>query len=60
LIKGEVDKVNMELEVYEKIKQYTIITERFSEQNGLLSPSLKVKKKEIIEKYFDVIEKMYT
>ncbi|MCL2154696.1 MAG: AMP-binding protein [Leptospirales bacterium] len=59
LIKGEVDKVNMELEVYEKIKQYTIITERFTEQNGLLSPSLKVKKKEIIEKYVDVIEKMY-
>ncbi|MCL1864767.1 MAG: AMP-binding protein [Spirochaetes bacterium] len=59
LIKGEVDKANLELEIYEKIKQYTILPERFTEQNGLLTPSHKVKKKEIIEKYADVIEKMY-
>ena len=59
LIKGEVDKVNTELEVYEKIKQYTILTEKFTQQNGLLSSSQKVKKKEIIEKYLYVIDKMY-
>ena len=59
LIKDEVDRVNMELEIYEKIKQYAILPEKFTEENGLLSPSHKVKKKDIIEKYSHIIEKMY-
>ncbi len=59
LISNEVDKANIELESYEKIKQYTILPERFTEKNGLLTPSHKVKKKEIIEKYADEIAKMY-
>jgi len=60
LIKEEVDRANNELESYEKIKQFTILTERFTEMNGLLTPSQKVKKKNIIEKYYNEIEKMYT
>lgn len=59
LIRGEVDKANRELENYEKIKQYTILTERFTEANGLLTPSMKVRKKEITERYSVEIERMY-
>ncbi len=59
LIKDEVDIANCELESYEKIKQYTILTERFTEMNGMLTPSQKVKKKEIIERYAEEIKKMY-
>ena len=59
LIRKDVDHVNLELESYEKIKQYTILNERFTEMNGLLTPSQKVKKKEIIEKFSDLIERMY-
>lgn len=59
LIKDEIDKANTELENYEKIKQYTILQERFTEKNGLLTPSNKVKKKEIIEKFSAEIERMY-
>ena len=58
-IKDEVDNANLELESYEKIKQYTILTERFTEGNGMLTPSNKIKKKEILEKYSAVIDKMY-
>ncbi len=59
VIRSEVDKANRELENYEKIKQYTILTERFTEANGLLTPSQKVKKKEIIERYAAEIASMY-
>jgi len=59
LIKEEIDNANIELESYEKIKQYTLLTERFTEQNGMLTPSHKVKKKEIIEKFSEEIERMY-
>ncbi len=59
LIKDEIDRSNSELESYERIKQYTILTERFTENNGMLTPSQKVNKKEILEKFADEIEKMY-
>ena len=59
LINDEIDAANCELESYEKIKQYTILTERFTEMNGLLTPSQKVKKKEIVERFAKEIDSMY-
>ena len=52
-------EVNKELESFEQIKRYTILTERFTEQNGMLTPTQKIKQKMIIETYSDQIEKMY-
>ncbi|HPS56987.1 MAG TPA: AMP-binding protein [Spirochaetota bacterium] len=59
LIAEEVAKANKELEGFEHIKQYTILNERFTEQNGMLTPTQKTKKKVIFEKYTAEIEKMY-
>ena len=59
LIKDAVDKANKNLENFEKIKQYALLSERFSEQNGTMTPTHKMKKDAIIKKYSDVIEKMY-
>jgi len=59
LVKEDIDRANIELESYEKIKQYTILTEKFTETNGMLTPTQKVKKKEIVERFADEIEKMY-
>ena len=59
LIAQEVEKANKELERFEQVKQYTILTERFTEQNGTLTPTQKTKKKAIVEIYSDQIEKMY-
>jgi len=59
LIDAEVAKANKELERFEHVKQYTILTERFTEQNGMLTPTQKTKKKSIVEVYSDKIEKMY-
>ncbi|HON77457.1 MAG TPA: long-chain fatty acid--CoA ligase [Spirochaetota bacterium] len=59
LIAQEVAKANKELEGFEQVKQYTILTERFTEQNGMLTPTQKTKKKNILETYSDQIEKMY-
>lgn len=59
LIAEEVARANKELEGFEHIKQYTILTERFTEQNGMLTPTQKTKKKVILEKYSAEIDKMY-
>ncbi|MCP4133560.1 MAG: AMP-binding protein [bacterium] len=59
LVAQEVANANKELEGFENVKQHTILTERFTEQNGMLTPTQKTKKKVILDVYSDKIEKMY-
>lgn len=60
VIDEAVNDANRNLETFEKIKQYSILTERFSVQNGTMTPSHKMKKNAIIKKYSDMIDKMYS
>jgi long-chain acyl-CoA synthetase len=55
----EVKKINENFGDTEKIKRYELITDEWSVANGLLTPTLKAKRKVIIEKYKDLIDKMY-
>jgi long-chain acyl-CoA synthetase len=59
IIDDTVADANRNLETFEKIKQYSILTERFSEQNGTMTPAQKMKKNAIVEKYAGLIDKMY-
>ncbi|HNY65536.1 MAG TPA: AMP-binding protein [Deltaproteobacteria bacterium] len=60
LIEHDVAEVNARLEDFEQVRRYTILTARFTEENGLLTPTQKTKKKAIIGNYRDIIEGMYT
>ncbi len=60
LIDEDIQLVNNELEEYEKIKKYTILKRRLTVQDGDMTPTLKVKRKSVIDKYKDVIDKMYS
>jgi long-chain acyl-CoA synthetase len=59
MIADNVKQVNAGLEGFEQIKQYTIITHRFTEENGQLTPTQKAKKRVLLEHYSDTIEEMY-
>jgi long-chain acyl-CoA synthetase len=54
-----VELKNGELQSYAKIKRFSILPEDFTVDNGLLTPTLKVKRKVIREKYQDVIDSLY-
>ena len=60
LIDEDIQLVNNELEEYEKIKKYTILKRRLTVQDGDMTPTFKVKRKSVIDKYKDVIDKMYS
>ena len=47
------------LKVFEKVKQFTLLKESFSVENGLMSATQKVKRNKVFEKYEDVIGNMY-
>ncbi len=58
-IKDEIEKINKNLTNIEKIKKYIVINEKFSIENGMLTPTLKSKRYKIINKYKNEFEKLY-
>jgi long-chain acyl-CoA synthetase len=60
LIKKQVDEINEDLARYEQIKYYTVIDTPFTVETGELTPTLKLKRRIINEKYKGVIESMFT
>ena len=57
--KRDIDAVNTKLAKYETIKKFYICPEEFTIDGGLLTPSLKVKKKVALERYKAEIDAMY-
>ena len=58
-IKLEIEKINKKLSKIENIKKYFTISEKFSIENGMLTPTLKLKRYKIIQKYKNNFEKLY-
>ena len=54
-----IENINKKLTLVEKIKKILLIDENFSIENGLLTPTMKVKRKKVIEKYKIQLEKLY-
>ena len=54
-----INKINKNLALVEKIKKFYLINENFSIENGLLTPTMKVKKNKVVEKYKIIIENLY-
>ena len=60
MIKKQVDEVNETLPRYEQIKYYKVLDKAFSVETGELTPTLKLKRRIVFEKFKDDIEKLYT
>ncbi len=59
LIAGEIEKATADRARYEKVKSFSIVPESFTVANKLLTPTLKLRRKRVIDKYSDVIAAMY-
>ena len=58
-INNVIEKINKKLTLLEKIKRIQLIDENFSIENGLMTPTMKVKRKKVTEKYKKQLEKLY-
>jgi long-chain acyl-CoA synthetase len=58
LIKGEIDRHSTHLADFERIKRFTMLDHEFSIDGGELTPTLKLKRRVIAEKYADQIAAM--
>jgi long-chain acyl-CoA synthetase len=58
-IKPIIEKINNKLTLIEKIKKFILIHDEFTIDNRMLTPTLKLKRKVIIESYLKQIESLY-
>ena len=58
-IKKKVEEINKELSAIEKIKNIIVVKGKFSIENRMLTPTLKLKRFKIIEKYKKQLENLY-
>lgn len=57
------DRINAasdELASYEQIKKFTLVPNEFTQEGGELTPTMKIKRKIVQEKYKDLIDAMYS
>ncbi len=54
-----IENLNKDLSNIEKVKKIKLIKEEFTIENGMLTPTLKLKRKKILEKYKEDLEKLY-
>ena len=58
-IKLIIENTNKSLTLIEKIKKFVLINEEFTIENGMLTPTLKLKRKEIVINYKQQLENLY-
>jgi long-chain acyl-CoA synthetase len=58
-IKLIIENTNKNLTLIEKIKKFVLIHNEFTIENGMLTPTLKLKRKEIIKNYKQQLENLY-
>jgi long-chain acyl-CoA synthetase len=59
VIDADIRKVNTELEEYECIKKYAILKRKLTVEEGEMTPTLKVKRNEVIKHFKAEIEGLY-
>ena len=59
LIQKDIDILQKDLANYERIREFTLLEDHFSIEGGELTPTLKVKRKFVEEKYKEDIDNMY-
>ncbi len=58
-LEKELENINKNLTKVEKIKKYFVIKENFTIENGMMTPTLKLKRFKIINKYKKQFENLY-
>ena len=58
-IQQEIETINKNLSKIEKIKKFIIIKDQFTIENGMMTPTLKLKRYKIIKNYQIEIEKLF-
>ena len=59
LYRDELDAHSAHIKGYERIRAFALEPEEFTPENGMLTPSLKIKRRAVVARYGDDIEALY-
>jgi long-chain acyl-CoA synthetase len=59
IAKSAIREVNERLPDYERVRKWTLLTREFSEENGELTPTLKVRRRVVLTNYAAAVDSMY-
>ena len=59
LYEGVISEINQKLARYEQIKKFLLVAEEFSVANGLLTASMKLRRRQVEERYRAQIDALY-
>jgi long-chain acyl-CoA synthetase len=60
LFEGEVEKYGSPFKGFERVRNFALIAVDFTTKNGMLTPSLKLKRSKVFETYATIIDQMYS
>ena len=60
LLKQEIEKYGAAFKGFESIQDFALVAEDFTTDNGMLTPSLKLKRRKVVEVHGPAIEALYT
>ncbi|WP_224333652.1 AMP-dependent synthetase/ligase [Haloprofundus halobius] len=58
-VEDEVETANEQFESYERIKKFRLVPEEFTENNDLMTPTMKKKRRNILDRYADEVDLLY-
>lgn len=59
MYRKEIDKIQKDLPTYEKVRRFELLHQPLTVEGGEITPTMKVKRKVVEEKFAELIEKMY-
>jgi long-chain acyl-CoA synthetase len=59
LVKTAMEEINAQLARYETVKKYIVLPKEFTVEEGDLTPSMKIKRKQICAKHLEELEALY-
>ena len=59
LIRSEIDALSKDIKGYERVQDFVLCLEDFTTENGMLTPTLKVKRRVVLERYGQELDGLY-
>lgn len=56
---AHIERANSQLERWETVKRYAILTEEFSVAEGEVTPSMKIRRSTVEKRYSDLLDTLY-
>ncbi len=58
-MESEIDRLQSGIASYERVRRFMLLPEQFTIENGMMTPTLKIRRKAVEERYRDLIDAMY-